>query len=154
VSPPIRLALARFCARSSTGAGSPCRPGRLRHCCEASLRRLRVERIDLYQLHAVDPNVPIEDSIGALAELQDEGKVHHIGVSNLTREELDRARRIVGVVSVQNRYNVSDRSSEDVLEACEADGLGFLTYFPLAVGNLARPGGRWTVARAHDATPA
>ena len=125
-----------------------CRPERLRHCCEESLRRLRLERIDLYQLHTVDPKVPIEDSIAALAELQAEGKIRFIGVSNVSGEQLERARSIVEIVSVQNRYNLSDRASEDVLEVCERDGLGFLPWFPLATGRLARPGGpstRWRV---------
>jgi aryl-alcohol dehydrogenase-like predicted oxidoreductase len=131
-----------------------CRPDRLKRCCEGSLRRLKLERIDLYQLHTVDPQVPIEDSIGALAELRDEGKIRHIGASNVTGEQLERARGIVPVVSVQNRYNVSDRGSEEVLEVCERDGLAFLPYFPLAVGRLARPGGPVDdVARAHGAAP-
>jgi pyridoxine 4-dehydrogenase len=132
-----------------------CRPERLKRCCEASLRRLRLERIDLYQLHTVDPKVPIEDSIAALAELQDEGKIRHIGVSNVSGEELERAREIVPIVSVQNRYNLSDRSSEEVLEECERAGLGFLPWYPLATGDLAKPGGALDeVASAHGASPA
>jgi pyridoxine 4-dehydrogenase len=132
-----------------------CRPDRLKRCCEASLRRLRLERIDLYQLHTVDPQVPIEDSIGALAELQSEGKIRHIGVSNVSAEQLERARQIVPVVSVQNRYNLTDRGSEEVLRECERDGLGFLPWFPLAVGDLAKPGGPLDeVANSHGATPA
>ena len=132
-----------------------CRPDRLKRCCEASLRRLRLERIDLYQLHTVDRAVPIEDSIGALAELQSEGKIRHIGVSNVSVEELERARQIVPVVSVQNRYNLTDRASEEVLRECEREGLGFLPWFPLAVGDLAKPGGPLDeVASSHGATPA
>jgi aryl-alcohol dehydrogenase-like predicted oxidoreductase len=132
-----------------------CRPERLKRCCEASLRRLRLERIDLYQLHTVDPKVPIEDSVSALAELQEEGKIRHIGVSNVSGEELERARQIAPVVSVQNRYNLTDRSSEEVLKECERSGLGFLPWYPLATGDLAKPGGRLDeLARAHDATPA
>ncbi|HLY47834.1 MAG TPA: aldo/keto reductase [Solirubrobacteraceae bacterium] len=132
-----------------------CRPERLKRCCESSLRRLRLERIDLYQLHTVDPQVPIEDSVGALVELQEEGKIRHVGVSNVSAEELERARAIAEVVSVQNLYNLSNRGSEEVLEICERDGLAFLPYFPLAVGRLAKPGGAVDdVARAHDATPA
>jgi pyridoxine 4-dehydrogenase len=132
-----------------------CRPDRLRRCCEDSLRRLRLERIDLYQLHTVDPAVPIEDSVGALAELQDEGKIRLIGLCNVDPEELDRARQIAPVVSVQNRYNVADRGSEDVLEVCTEQGLGFLPWYPLATGDLARPGGELDqVAQAHSATPA
>src|SRR2546423_5576131 len=91
------------------------RPERLKRCCEDSLRRLRLERIDLYQLHSVDPEVPTEDSIGALAELAQEEKIRLIGVCNVGADELERARRIAPVVSVQNRYNLSDRSSEEVL---------------------------------------
>jgi pyridoxine 4-dehydrogenase len=142
--------------RPGPGRWEPaCRPERLRRCCEDSLRRLKLERIDLYQLHTVDPKVPIEDSIGALAELQGEGKIGHVGVSNVSGEELDRARAIVEVVSVQNRYNLSDRASEGVLEVCERAGLGFLPWFPLATGKLAKPGGPVDeIARAHDATPA
>jgi pyridoxine 4-dehydrogenase len=132
-----------------------CRPERLKRCCEDSLRRLRLERIDLYQLHAVDPKVPVEDSVGALAELQSEGKIHHVGVCNVNTEELARARQIVEVVSVQNRYNLADRGSEDVVGVCEQEGLGFMPWFPLATGELARPGGSLDeIARAHDATPA
>lgn len=108
------------------------RPEHLRAACEASLKRLRVERIDLYQLHAIDPEVPLEESIGEIAKLQKEGKVRHVGVSNFTAEELARARAIVDVVSVQNRYNVSDRSSDPVLAACEKDGLAFIPWSPLS----------------------
>jgi aryl-alcohol dehydrogenase-like predicted oxidoreductase len=149
--------------RSGPGRWQPaCRPERLRRCCEGSLRRLRLERIDLYQLHTVDPQVPIEDSIGALAELQDEGKIRHVGVSNVSGEQLERARAIVPVVSVQNRYNLADRSAQEVLEECERSDLGFLPWAPVARGDLAAtdgapdaPGGPLeAVARAHSATSA
>ena len=130
------------------------RPERLRECCEGSLRRLKLDRIDLYQLHAPDPNVAYEDSIGALKELQDEGKIRHIGVSNVSVEQLEQARGLVDVVTVQNRYNLTDRSSEDVLEACDEARIGFIPWFPLATGSLAEPGGVLDeVAHAHDATP-
>jgi pyridoxine 4-dehydrogenase len=130
------------------------RPDRLKECCEGSLRRLRLERIDLYQLHSPDPKVPIEDSLGALRDLQDEGKIRHIGVSNVSAEQLERARAVVEVVTVQNRYNLVDRRSEGVLEVCERDGIGFLPWFPLATGDLARPGGPVDeLASAHEATP-
>jgi aryl-alcohol dehydrogenase-like predicted oxidoreductase len=130
------------------------RPEHLKQACEDSLRRLRVDRIDLYQLHAVDPNVPLADSIGALKELQDDGKVRHVGVSNVTARQLEEARGIVEIVSVQNRYSLSDRKSQDVLDACEAAGLAFLPYFPLGAGKLTRPGGQVDqIAAAHDATP-
>jgi pyridoxine 4-dehydrogenase len=130
------------------------RPEHLRQACEASLRRLRLERIDLYQLHSPDPQVPLEDSLGALRELQEEGKVRHIGVSNVSAEELERSRALVDVVTVQNRYNLTDRHSERVLEACERDGIGFIPWFPLAIGELARDGGPLDdLARRHDAAP-
>jgi pyridoxine 4-dehydrogenase len=130
------------------------RPEHLREACERSLRDLQVDRIDLYQLHAPDPDVPYAESVGALKELQDEGKVRHVGVSNVSAEQLDEARSIVDVVSVQNRFNLGDRSSADVLGVCERDGLGFFPWFPLAAGNLARPGGVLAeIAEAHDATP-
>jgi pyridoxine 4-dehydrogenase len=145
------------------------RPERLKQACEASLRRLKLDRIDLYQLHSPDNKVPFEDSIGALKELQDEGKIRHIGVSNVSVEELEQARGIVEVATVQNRYNLEDRRSEDVLEACEdagSDGsapgtgrrspkIGFIPWFPLATGRLAEPGGPLDrIASEHDATPA
>jgi aryl-alcohol dehydrogenase-like predicted oxidoreductase len=130
------------------------RPDRLRRCCEASLLRLKLERIDLYQLHTVDPKVPIEDSVAALAELQEEGKIRHIGLSNVTVEEIERAQQIVPVVSVQNHYNVGDRASEDELRFCEEAGLAFLAYFPLARGDLAKPGSAVAeIASRHGATP-
>ena len=115
---------------------------------------MRVERLDLQQLHRPDPNVPIEESVGALKELQDEGKVRHIGVSNVTVDQLRRAQSVAPIVSVQNEYNLADRSSEDVLEVCEAEGLAFLPWYPLSAGRLARPGGHLDeVARKHGATP-
>jgi pyridoxine 4-dehydrogenase len=108
------------------------RPEHLRAACEASLKRLRVERIDLYQLHAIDPDVPLEDSVGEIAKLRSEGKVRNVGVSNFTADELARAREIVPVASVQNRYNVSDRDSDPVLAVCERDGLAFIPWSPLS----------------------
>jgi aryl-alcohol dehydrogenase-like predicted oxidoreductase len=108
------------------------RPAHLREACEASLKRLRLERIDLYQFHAIDPNVPLEDSLGEIAKLQKEGKIRHVGVSNFNADELARARKIVTVVSVQNRYNVADRSSDPVLAVCERDGLAFIPWSPLS----------------------
>jgi pyridoxine 4-dehydrogenase len=114
------------------------RPEHLRAACEASLRRLRLERIDLYQLHAIDPAVPLEDSIGELARLQQEGKIRHLGVSNFTLGQLQRAQRLVNVVSVQNRYNIVDQSSSDVLAACEREGIAFIPWSPLVEGALDR----------------
>lgn len=132
-----------------------CDPERLKIACENSLRRLRVDRVDLYQLHAVDQKVPLEESLGALAQLQAEGKIRHIGLSNVSTEQLSRAREMVTVVSVQNRYSLSDRHSEDVLQVCERDGVGFLPWFPLATGELTKPGGALDeLARAHGVTQA
>ena len=131
------------------------RPDRLKRCCEASLMRLKLERIDLYQFHTVDPKVPIEDSMGALAELKDEGKIRHVGVSNVNLEDLERAQEIVPVVSVQNQYNVANRASEDVLRCCTENGIAFMPYFPLAVGELAESGTALAeIAESHGATPA
>ena len=110
------------------------RPTHLREACLASLQRLKLERIDLYQLHAVDPAVPLEESLGEIARLQAEGLIRHVGVSNVDADELARARGIVEVVSVQNRYNVSDRSSDPVLAVCERDGLAFIPWSPLSQG--------------------
>jgi pyridoxine 4-dehydrogenase len=110
------------------------RPEHLRAACVASLERLGLERIDLYQLHAIDPQVPLEDSLGEIARLQEEGKIRHVGVSNFDADELARARKVVKVVSVQNRYNVSDRSSDPVLEVCARDGLAFIPWSPLSQG--------------------
>jgi aryl-alcohol dehydrogenase-like predicted oxidoreductase len=142
--------------RPGPGRWEPaCRPDRLRRCCEASLLRLKLERIDLYQLHTVDPKVPVEDSVGALAELQEEGKIRHVGVSNVTVEELERAQQIVPVASVQNRYNVGNRASEDVLRFCQENGIAFLPYYPLAAGDLAQPGSALAeIADRHGATAA
>jgi pyridoxine 4-dehydrogenase len=155
---PDGLVIATKGGLRRTGPGQwPCdaRPERLKECCEASLRRLKLDRIDLYQLHSPDPKVPYEDSVGALKELQDEGKIKHVGISNVSVEELERARAIVEVVTVQNRYNLEDRESEDVLDACEAAGIGFIPWYPLATGRLAEPGGPLDrIAGEHDATPA
>jgi len=120
------------------------RPGYLRAACEASLRRLRVDRIDLYQLHTIDPRVPLEESVGELARLQQEGKIRHVGVSNFDLDELARARRIVPIVSVQNRYNVADRAADDVLDICTRDGIAFIPWRPLALASAdaARPARR------------
>src|SRR5262249_37531178 len=116
-------------------------PDAIRRQTEQSLRDLRVERLDLQQLHRVDPRVPIEESVGALKELQDEGKVRHIGVSNVTVDELRRAQSVASIVSVQNEFNLTDRRSDDVVEVCEADGLAFLPWFPLGAGRLVTSAG-------------
>ncbi len=128
------------------------RPEHLREACEGSLRRLRVERIDVYQLHAVDPEVPLEESVGTLAELRDEGKVGLVGLSNVDTNQLAQAREIVPIVSVQNRYSIGDRTAEPALEACENDGIAFIPWFPLAAGGLEATGALRRIAEAHDAT--
>jgi aryl-alcohol dehydrogenase-like predicted oxidoreductase len=112
------------------------------------LRRLRLDCIDLYQFHEIDALVPLEESIGALADLQAQGKIRHLGVSNFTVGELARARAVATIVSVQNRYNFVDRRSDDVVAVCEADGLGFLPWAPVDDGRLSRPGGRLDAAAA------
>jgi aryl-alcohol dehydrogenase-like predicted oxidoreductase len=112
------------------------RPEHLRSACEGSLRRLRLERIDLYQLHRIDPKVPAEDQFGALKDLQAQGKIKHIGLSEVTVKQIQHAQTIVPIVSVQNRYSLTDRGSEDVLEYCEQQKLGFIPWFPLAAGKL------------------
>jgi aryl-alcohol dehydrogenase-like predicted oxidoreductase len=131
-----------------------CSPEHLREACEGSLRRLRLDRIELYQLHTVDRNVPFAESVGALIELRDEGKVRHIGLSNVSVAHLEKARGMTEVVSVQNRFNLTDRGSEDVLDACTDAGIGFIPWFPLATGELARPGGPLDeIAARRDASP-
>ena len=131
-----------------------CRPEHLKEACEGSLRRLRGDRIDVYQLHTVDRQVPLAESVGALAELRDQGKIRHVGLSNVNVEQLEEARSIVPVVSVQNRYSLSDRGHESVLEACERGGLGFIPWFPLAAGRAARgEGAVERVARENDVAP-
>jgi pyridoxine 4-dehydrogenase len=154
---PDGLVIATKAGLRRTGPGEwprDARPERIKECCEGSLKRLKLDRIDLYQLHSPDPNVPLEESMGAMKELQDEGKVRHVGVSNVSAAELDVARGVTEVVSVQNRYNVEDRHSDDVLDLCEREGLGFIPWFPLATGNLAREGGPLDeIAREHDAKP-
>jgi aryl-alcohol dehydrogenase-like predicted oxidoreductase len=130
------------------------RPEHLREACEGSLRRLGVDRIDLYQLHAPDPDVPYERSVATMAELREEGKVRLVGLSNVSVAQLEQALEIVPVVTVQNRFNLADRATEDVLEACEERGIGFIPWFPLATGSLAREGGPLDeIAERHDATP-
>src|SRR5207248_10381380 len=114
------------------------RPEHLREACEGSLRRLKLDRIDLYQFHRPDPDVPLEESLGTLVDLQAEGKIAHIGVSNVTVDQLRQAQKITEIVSVQNRYNLVERDSEDELQACQADGVGFIPWFPLKTGRLAK----------------
>jgi aryl-alcohol dehydrogenase-like predicted oxidoreductase len=113
------------------------KPEHLKSACEGSLRRLRVDHIDLYQLHRIDPNVPADDQIGAMKDLQAQGKIRHIGLSEVSVPQIEHARSIVPIVSVQNRYSVSDRGAEDVLKYCEREEIGFIPWFPLAAGQLA-----------------
>lgn len=129
-------------------------PAYLRQCVEMSLRRLGVECIDLYQLHRIDRNVPLAEQLGALAELQQQGKIRHIGLSQVSEAELTAARELVEVVSVQNLYNLADRASEPVLEACQAEGLAFIPWFPVAAGPLARPDGPLSAIAARTGLPA
>ena len=130
------------------------RPEKLKKDLEGSLKRLRLERIDLYQLHTVDPEVPLEVSLGALADMQREGKIRHIGVSNFNVNQLERARKVVNIVSVQNRYSLSDRSSEDVLKACEKLGIAFLPWYPLGDGSVLRIQKLKDLAKKLQVTPA
>ena len=130
------------------------RPDHLRRALEGSLKRLRLERIDLYQLHAPDPKVPLAESIGALADLQRAGKIRHIGVSNVSVAQLALARRVAPIVSVQNQYNLGDRSSEDVLTACEKARIAFLPWYPLGAGSALRRAKVRKVAARLGATPA
>ena len=117
------------------------RPEHLRSACEGSLARLRLARIDLLQLHRIDPKVPLADQLGTLRDLQTEGKIRHIGLSEVDVAQLDQARELVEVVTVQNRYNLVDRASDDVLEVCERASIGFIPWFPLGAGGLTAPDG-------------
>src|SRR5437588_1037062 len=130
------------------------RPEKLQRDLEGSLKRLRLERIDLYQLHAPDPKVPFEESLGALAAMQRAGKIRHIGVSNVSVKQLEQARKIVPIVSVQNRYHLGDRNSEDVLKACEKLGIAFLPWYPLGDGQVLQSAKVKKLASRIGATPA
>lgn len=131
------------------------RPEYLRQCVHMSLRRLQVERIDLWQLHRIDRKVPIEEQLGAVKDMQDDGLIRHVGLSEVSVEQLERAREILPVVSVQNLYNLANRQSEDVLEYCERAGIAFIPWFPVQAGALAQPGGLLDeIAANHQATHA
>lgn len=130
------------------------RPEYLRQCVLMSLRRLRVERIDLWQLHRIDEKVPRDEQLGVIAEMQREGLVRHVGLSEVSVEEIEAARRVFPVATVQNLYNLVHRKSEDVLDHCAAHGIGFMPWYPLAAGKLAAPGGLLDgIAKKHGATP-
>jgi len=153
---PDNLVIATKGGLERTGPGQWPRNGRPEHlkaACEGSLRRLKLDRIDLYQLHSPDENVPYAESVGALKELQEEGKIRHIGVSNVSVEQLAEARALVDVVTVQNRYNLIDLEDQDVLDVCDRDHIGFIPWFPLEAGKLSEPGGIVDgVAERHGAT--
>jgi len=131
------------------------RPEYLRQCVEMSLRRLKLERIELYQLHRIDPQVPVEVSLGELKKMQQEGKIRHIGLSEVSVQEIERAQRTVSIVSVQNKYNIADRTHEGVLKFCEKQGIGFIPWFPMEQGKLNKPGSVLEqAAKAHKVTTA
>lgn len=138
------------------------RPEHLRQALEGSLKRLRLDRIDVYQFHRPDPKVPFEDSVGALADMRRESKIRHVGLSNVTLDELERAQRIVPIVTVQNHYNLADRASERMsvadsermIDICAQQAVGFIPWAPLTSGKLAQPGGALDeIARRHNALP-
>ncbi|MFD7445417.1 aldo/keto reductase [Streptomyces sp. NPDC059909] len=134
---------------------APCgRPEYLRQCVEMSLRRLQVERIDLYYLHRIDPAVPLEDQLGVLRDIQAEGKIGNIGLSKVTLEQLRMAGTFTAVAAVSNKYNIADRASEDVLRHCEMTGISFVPYAPLAAGALTTPDALGQIAQDYDVTPA
>lgn len=152
---PSDLVIATKGGLTRSGPGEWGRDGRpefLRESCEGSLRRLRLERIDVYQLHAVDVKVPIEESVGMLKTLRDEGKIRHVGLSNVDVDQVRRAQAIVEIVSVQNEYNVGNRVSEPVLRYCEVEQMAFIPYFPLDAGDLTTVTALEPVAHAHNAT--
>ena len=129
------------------------RPDDLKKACESSLRRLGLDRIDLYQLHTVDPQVPFEDSVEALADLQRDGKIRHVGLSNVSVAQIEEARKIVRVETVQNRYNLVERRSEDVLRLCERERIAFICWLPVDRGLLGGSGGLGRIARSHETSP-
>jgi aryl-alcohol dehydrogenase-like predicted oxidoreductase len=135
------------------------RAGYLIQCVEMSLRRLRLERIDLYQLHRIDPRTPLEESLGALKQMQDQGKIRHIGLSEVTPAQIEEARKIVPIVTVQNRYSLADRRNEETLIFCEREGIGFMPWYPLTAGKQLKPDhpaaqSLAALAVRHNATPA
>ena len=154
---PVELVIASKGGFTRPGRGAweaDGRPEHLRRVCAESLKRLRLDRIELYQLHTVDRRVPIEESVGALVDLQREGKIGHIGVSNVSAAELARAQAVAKIVSVQNAYNLRDRSSDALVDLCTDAGIAFIPFYPLAKGRLAAPGTPLAqIAERHQATP-
>ena len=129
------------------------RPEYLQQEVEMSLRRLKLERIDLWQLHRIDPKVPVEESLGVIKKMQEQGKIKHVGLSEVKPHEIDQARKVVDIVSVQNLYNIGDRTHEDVVDYCTKHGLAFIPWFPVAAGKLAQPGGKLdAAAKLHGTT--
>ncbi len=151
----VVLATKAGLTRQGPGVWTPVgNPAYLRQQCELSLRRLGVERIDLFQLHRIDANVPAEDQVGELKKLQDEGKIRHIGLSEVSVEQLEQARKVATIASVQNLFNLSNRDAEPLLEHCEKHDIGFIPWFPLATGELSKEDGPLAEsAKKHDATP-
>lgn len=154
--PDLVIATKGGCTRQGPNQWSQLgRPEYLIQCVEMSLRRLRLETIDLYQLHCTDPLVPLEESLGALKEMQKQGKIRHIGLSNVSVSDIQKANKIIDVVSVQNRYNLMDRDSENVLHDCEKQGIAFIPWFPLGSGDLVGSGGSLErLAHLKGVTPA
>jgi len=157
---PTGLVIATKGGLTRPGPGSwvpNCRPEYLSQCVDKSLKRLKLERIDVYQLHTVDRKVPIEDSLGALKKAQDAGKIRHVGLSNVTTQEIERAKKVLPIVSIQNRYNIEDRDSEDVLSYCEKEKMGFLPWAPVGGngrGSLTKSGNPLEAeAKRHNVTP-
>ena len=129
------------------------RPEYLTQQVEMSLRLLKLERLDLWQLHRIDPKTPVEESLGAIKELQQQGKIRHVGLSEVKVDEIEQARKVIEIVSVQNKYNIGDRAHEDVLAYCTKHNIAFIPWFPVAAGELAKPGGKLDkVAKEHNAT--
>ena len=153
--PGLLIATKGGLERGGPGQWTPSgRPERLRECCENSLKRLRLDRIDLYQLHRIDPKVPAEDQFGVLSDLQQEGKIRHIGLSEVSVQEIEKAQRQIEVVSVQNEYNIANRKSEEVVDFCGKQNIGFIPWYPLGSGDLAKVDGKLKDAARHTgATP-
>src|SRR6184192_235619 len=156
---PQALVIATKGGITRPGPGSwvpDCRPERLLQCVDNSLKRLKLDRIDLYQLHTVDRKVPIEESVGALKKAQDAGKIRHVGLSNVTTQEIERAKKVLPIVSIQNRYNIEDRDSEDVLSYCKKEKMGFLPWAPVGGsgrGSLTKSGNPLEAeAKRHNVT--